>query len=133
MLSTDYTINQCCHTTQKDKQCKSKATEEQSGKKYCWRHYKIVDDIFKKHEMNFFKLHSKHDVEGNVEYDHCKICSNVLNNPENIVATNCKHFFHLNCLMKWKDDKILRKDSLSCPKCVKPIHLYRYKLKYYDF
>ncbi|CAH2095070.1 unnamed protein product [Euphydryas editha] len=41
----------------------------------------------------------------------CTICSDLLNQAENIYATKCGHIFHFNCLSQW----ISR--SKTCPQC----------------
>ncbi|OWR49790.1 hypothetical protein KGM_214851 [Danaus plexippus plexippus] len=41
----------------------------------------------------------------------CTICSDIVNQAENIYVTKCGHVFHYNCLSKW----IAR--SKSCPQC----------------
>lgn len=41
----------------------------------------------------------------------CSICSELINQTENIFATVCGHVFHCNCLSEWI------KRSQSCPQC----------------
>ncbi|KAL0819227.1 hypothetical protein ABMA28_008472 [Loxostege sticticalis] len=41
----------------------------------------------------------------------CTICSDLVNQAENIFATKCGHIFHYNCLAQWIER------SKSCPQC----------------
>lgn len=107
----------CCNMTRKGEQCKRNGTKYHKGKHYCWMHHRQVDETYKKQEVNLYRIDSKNDD--------CSICYNALNDPENIVMTNCKHFYHMTCLKKWSDSQALQGSNSTCPMCRKRLTLYR--------
>ncbi|XP_072933577.1 uncharacterized protein [Epargyreus clarus] len=48
----------------------------------------------------------------------CVICSEVINQNEDIHATKCGHIFHYQCLVQWIDI------SHTCPQCRNPVTRY---------
>jgi len=80
-------------------------------------HHRSVDLSYEKTNIDLLRIDSKSDE--------CSICYNMLNQPENIGITNCKHVFHLSCLNKWKEAQILQQMISTCPMCRKRLTIYR--------
>ena len=100
----------CSAITKAKGLCKRSGTELYNQKHYCWMHHRKVDSSYKKPDIvdvDLIKIDSKEDE--------CSICYNLLNDPTQIVITNCNHIFHLECIQKWQNVQIdFRK---TCPNC----------------
>ena len=107
----------CSAKTKNGSCCKRNGAKEYNGKKYCWFHHRLVDVNYKKSCKTLLQIDSKNDD--------CSICYNLLNKPENICVTNCKHIFHLTCLNSWKQSQILQQMNSTCPICRKRLTIYR--------
>ena len=108
-------FKQCSAKTMNNTDCRRNATKEFNGKNFCWMHHRIIDPNYKNKDL--IKIDSKKDE--------CSICYYLLDKPENIAITNCKHIFHISCLNSWKDAQILQNVYSTCPLCRKKLTLYR--------
>ena len=52
----------------------------------------------------------------NEQVDECSICLDLLDTTQEIAILNCKHKFHLNCYLLWKNSG--KPYSLNCPLCL---------------
>jgi hypothetical protein len=76
---------------------------------FCWRHKPVQ-------KVQTTQTVPADDVPAEVETNECAICLNTIN-PESLHTTVCKHVFHKNCMMQWKEINREKKKKLTCPCC----------------
>ena len=53
--------------------------------------------------------------------DSCSICLLNFNVNDNLIKTDCEHYFHDECLNTWVNTAYSRNTNISCPICRTPI------------
>ena len=107
----------CCAKTKSGILCKRNGNLLYKGINYCWMHHRLVDENYVKKIEELITIDAKKDD--------CSICYSLLNDPDNITMTNCKHIFHKECLNQWKKAQNMQGVSSTCPMCRKRMTLFR--------
>jgi hypothetical protein len=66
----------------------------------------------------------RHALEGAAKAeDACAVCLEVYQDDEQLVAFECQHCFHFECVRMWLDERVKNSIAPSCPLCRTPISL----------
>ena len=104
------TLPRCCGVTRSGVQCKRNGNIIDGSNVYCYQHKITIPTV-----------EESTAIPGYVR-DDCPICYNDLMNGTTLAKTHCGHFFHKECILRWKNTS---EQGNTCPICRRDTHLSR--------
>ncbi len=108
--SNEIVLPPCCGLTKFGLPCKRNGKHIDGSNVYCYQH-----------KVNATVIEESSVIPGYVR-DDCPICYNGLMNGFTLAKTHCGHFFHKDCIMRWKD---MSPKGNTCPICRRDTHISR--------